>query len=40
MFKSFKSSSTVLIWQGIMAVVVGIIARWQPHRPGPGRCAR
>src|SRR5271165_962489 len=26
MFKSFKSSSTALIWQGILAVVVGIIA--------------
>ena len=26
MFKSFKSNSTALIWQGILAVVVGIIA--------------
>ena len=26
MFKSFKSSSTALIWQGIPAVVVGTIA--------------
>jgi uncharacterized membrane protein HdeD (DUF308 family) len=31
MFKSFKSSSTALIWQGILAVVVGIIALSWPR---------
>jgi uncharacterized membrane protein HdeD (DUF308 family) len=30
-FKSFKSSSTALIWQGILAVVVGIIALSWPR---------
>jgi uncharacterized membrane protein HdeD (DUF308 family) len=31
MFKSFKSSSTALIWQGILAVVVGTIALSWPR---------